>query len=149
MQRNLSPCCSLLAALLPLIPVQNRGLAAEALEPSRFEKEVLVPAAHDAVQLEVLPGGDVIFAEFWGALKRWNAKTGDVITLGEIPAHAKGEVGLLGMAVARDFEKSGDVFVLFCPAARQETMRVSRFKVKEGRMDPASELELLSWPYYT
>ena len=149
MQRKHPRCCFFLAALLSLAPAQNRVLAAAPVEPSRFEKEVLVPASHDAVQLEVLPGGDIIFAEFWGALKRWDSKSGGVIPLGTVPTYAKGEVGLLGMAVARDFEKSGDVFVLFCPAARQNTMRVSRFKVKDGRMDPSSELELLSWPYDT
>ncbi len=122
---------------------------AEPYDPARFEKEILVAAAHDAIQFEVLPGGDIVFAEFWGPVKRWDAKNGTVTTLGEVPTHAKGEVGLLGMAVARDFEKSGHVFALFCPREKQGTMRVSRFTVKDGKMPAESERMLLDWPYDT
>lgn len=121
--------------------------AAELVDQNRFEKEILVPAARDAIQMEVLPGGDIVFAEFHGALKRWSAVSGSVNILGTVPAYAKGEVGLLGLAVARDFEQSGHLYVLFCPAAKQATMRVSRFTVRDGTMAATSELELLSWPY--
>ena len=123
--------------------------AAEPVDPTRYEKEVLVTAARDAIQLEVLPGGDVLFVEYWGGVKRWDAKSGAVSKLGHVPAYAKGEVGLLGLAVARDFERSGHLYVQFCPAAKQGTMRVSRFTVKDGKMPAESELELLSWPYDT
>jgi cytochrome c len=99
--------------------------------------------------MEVLPGGDVIFAEFWGTIKRWDAKSGGVSILGSVPTYAKGEIGLLGMAVARDFEQSGHVYALFAPTAKLGTVRVSRFTVKDGRMAAESELELLSWPYDT
>ena len=70
--------------------------AAEPIDSARFEKEILVPAARDAIQMEVLPGGDVIFAEFWGTIKRWDAKSGGVSILGTVPTYAKGEIGLLG-----------------------------------------------------
>ncbi len=121
--------------------------AAEAFDLGRFEKEILVPASRDAIQLEVLPGGDVLFIEFWGAVKRWDAKSGVVRTFGTVPAISEGEIGLLGLAVARDFESSGNLYVLFCPASKRETMRVSRFTVKDGVMPATSERELLSWPY--
>jgi cytochrome c len=133
------------AALLTLSALN----AAEPVDPNRFEKEILVPAARDAIQMEVLPGGDVIFAEFWGTIKRWDAKSGGVSILGTVPTYAKGEIGLLGMAVARDFEQSGHVYALFAPTAKIGTVRVSRFTVKDGRMAAESEMELLSWPYDT
>lgn len=123
--------------------------AAEPIDPNRFEKEILVPASRDALQMEVLPGGDIVFIEFWGTVKRWDVKTSTVSTLGQVPAYAKGEVGLLGMAVARDFEQSGHLYVLFSPSAKQGTMRVSRYTVKNGRMPAESEVELLSWTYDT
>ena len=123
--------------------------AAEPIDPNRFEKEILVPAARDAIQMEVLPGGDVIFAEFWGTIKRWDAKSGGVSILGSVPTYAKGEIGLLGMAVARDFEQSGHLYALFAPTAKLGTVRVSRFTVKDGKMPVESEKELLSYPYDT
>ena len=134
-------------ALLCFAPWISR--AVEPYDPARFEKEILVPASRDAIQMEVLPGGGIVFAEFWGAVKRWDAKSGAVTVLGQVPTFAKGEVGLLGMAVARDFEKSGYVYALFCPAAEQGTMRVSRFTVTDGRMPADSERMLLAWPYDT
>jgi cytochrome c len=137
------------AALLGIAVLPHSVLAAEQIDPNRFEKEILVPASHDALQMEVLPGGDIVFIEFWGGVKRWDAKSGAVSTLGQVPAYAKGELGLLGLAVARDFEQSGHLYVLFCPSAKQGTMRVSRFTVKEGKMPAESELELLSWSYDT
>jgi cytochrome c len=136
---------ALLLCLAPALP----GTAAEPADPERFEKEILVPAARDAIQLEVLPGGDIVFAEFQGAVRRRDAKSGAVKLLGTVPAHAKGEVGLLGLAVARDFEKSGHLYALFCPATDQGTMRVSRFTVENGALSASSESVLLSWPYDT
>jgi len=135
------------AALLFLAPLV--ATAVDAYDPARFEKEILVPSSRDAIQMEVLPGGDIVFGEFAGAVKRWDAKTGAVTLLGQVPTFAKGEVGLLGMAVARDFEKSGHVFALFCPMVKQGTMRVSRFTVTDGKMPAESERVLLDWPYDT
>jgi len=147
MNLRLRPC--FVAALLGLVTLLHSVSAAEPIDPNRFEKEILVPASHDALQMEVLPSGDIVFIEFWGTVKRWDAKSGAVSTLGQVPAYAKGEVGLLGMAVARDFEQSGHLYVLFCPSAKQGTMRVSRFTVKDATMPAESELEVLSWPYDT
>jgi cytochrome c len=94
-----SLCRLLLPVLCVVLPAPVP--AVEAVDPKRFEKEVLVPAARDAIQMEVLANGDVVFAEFWGMVKRWDAKTGGVSVLGTVQTFAKGEIGLLGMAVAR------------------------------------------------
>jgi cytochrome c len=137
------------SALLSPLTLLTIARAAEPYDPARFEKEILVPASRDAIQMEVLPDGDIVFAEFWGGVKRWEAKSRTVTVLGQVPTYAKGEVGLLGMAVARDFAKSGFVYALFCPAAEQGTMRVSRFTVVDGKMSAESERKLLDWPYDT
>jgi len=140
---------AVILGLLGAFRVVGSAPAAEPYDPSRFEREVLVPASRDALQLEVLPNGDIVFAEFWGGVKRWDAKTRAVVTLGHVPAYAKGEVGLLGMAVAPDFLDTGFLYALFCPDKKRGTMRVSRFTVKDGEMAPESEKQLLEWPYDT
>ena len=131
-----------LIALLPALPA-----AAETYDPSRFEREVLVSSSRDAIQFEVLANGDIVFVEFAGGVKRWTAQTGAVTTLGRVPTYAKGEVGLLGFAVSPNFLKNGHLFTLHCPSAKQDTMRVSRFVVKEDVMDVKGEEVLLEWPY--
>jgi hypothetical protein len=46
------------------------GLASsEEFDPARFEKEIIVPACHDPMQLEVLADGRVFFIERTGELK--------------------------------------------------------------------------------
>jgi cytochrome c len=135
------------AAVWAVFPVLV--FAAEPYDPGRFEREVLVVASRDAIQLEVLADGDILFAEFWGSIKRRDAETGVVSTLGKVNTHAKGEVGVLGMAAPPDFAESGHLYVLFCPEEKKDTMRVSRFTVKDGRMPAESEHKLLDWPYDT
>mgnify|MGYP001262434864 CR=1 FL=1 len=120
---------------------------AEKYDPSRFEREVLVGSSRDAIQFEVLANGDIVFVEFAGGVKRWNAKTREVTTLGHVPTYAKGEVGLLGFAVSPNYLKNGHLFTLHCPTAKQDTMRVSRFVVKGDVMDVKGEEVLLEWPY--
>ena len=134
---------------LLLVVFQTSLFSADSYDPDRFETEVLVPASNDALQLEVLPNGDVVFIEFWGQVKRWHSDSGKVTTLGRIPTHAKGEVGLLGMAVAKNFLKTGHLYVLFCPAENSSIMRVSRFTAEEDRSLADTEIELLSFPYDT
>lgn len=139
----------LFACLLVTLVATDTVRCEEPYDPGRFEREVLVASSRDALQLEVLPNGDLLFAEFWGAIKRRDARTGTVSTLGRVKTHAKGEVGLLGMAAAPDFLDSGHLYVLFCPLEKPDTMRVSRFTVKDGRMPDDSEHRLLDWPYDT
>tara|TARA_Y100001934_G_scaffold276949_1_gene374602 strand:- start:1573 stop:4212 length:2640 start_codon:yes stop_codon:yes gene_type:complete len=120
---------------------------AESYDPSRFEREILVPRSRDALQLEVLKNGDIIFVEFTGSIKRWYAKHNNLVTLGKVKTYAKGEVGLLGFAVSRNFLDNGHLFALYCPEAKNDTMRVSRFTVKSDVMNLASEDILLEWAY--
>ena len=94
----------------------------------------------------MLANGDIVFVEFAGGVKRWTAQTGAVTTLGRVPTYAKGEVGLLGFAVSPNFLKNGHLFTLHA-SAKQDTMRVSRFVVKEDVMDVKGEEVLLEWPY--
>ena len=124
-------------------------VADSTVDESRYEKQVIVSDLTDALQFEILPGGDIVIAEFWGHIKRFDAETGKVTTLGQIPTYAKGEVGLLGMAVAKDFESTGNLYALFCPSEDKGTMRVSRFQVKDNKLDVAGEEMLLGWSYDT
>ncbi len=122
-------------------------VTSKAYDSDRFEREVLVTSSRDAIQFEVLANGDIVFVEFAGGVKRWDAKSGAVTTLGYVPTFAKGEVGLLGFAVSPDFLKNGHLFTLHCPKSKQDTMRVSRFVVKGAKLDVAGEEVLLDWPY--
>ena len=132
---------------LLLILILGIHANAQKYDPGRLEREVLVTSSRDALQLEVLANGDIVFVEFAGGVKRWDSKTKTLITLGRVPTHAKGEVGLLGFAVSPNYLKNGHLFALYCPEVKQGTMRVSRFTVKGNHLLVKSEEKLLSWPY--
>lgn len=131
-----------------VLPPNPRALAeskAHPLDESRFEKQVLVPACNDPMQIEVRRDSTVFFIERNGNLRRYDPKINAVITLGQVPVHAKVEVGLLGLALDPDFDKSQNLYLFFCPAEKKNTLRLSRFTLKNGELDLSSEKMVLDF----
>jgi cytochrome c len=136
-----------IAALVALGTMECRALTGEAFDPQRLEREVLATGLRDAVQIEVLPNGDVLIAEMGGALKRWRAKERDVVEVGHLPVSQSIELGLLGVAASGNFRETGHVFLCFCPAVKREVLRLARFVLREeGGLDLGSEEVLLEYP---
>ncbi|WP_158534867.1 PQQ-dependent sugar dehydrogenase [Mucilaginibacter hurinus] len=131
--------------ILPPNPRAAAIAAAEPVDESRFEKQVLVPACNDPMQMAVRGNGDVYFIERNGKLRLYEAKTKEVKTLGSVPVYNHGEVGLLGFALDGSFDKTGWLYLFFCPAENNTTMRLSRFALKDGRLDLQSEKKLLDY----
>jgi len=123
----------------------SNALHAEDFDPLRFEKEVLVPACNDPMQLEIVDSQTLLFIERSGALKRTNLSTQKTDLLGTVPVAVYGEVGLLGLACDPNFTDSGLIYLFFCPSERPQTMRLSRFKTAENRLLLDSEVALLSY----
>ncbi len=124
-------------------------LAAEEFDASRFEKQIIVPASECAMQLEVLPDGRVFFLELSGKVKRVEPRTGHVALLGQLPVaqHEKAhDRRANGFVLAPDFATSQQMFFLYSPLARERSMRLSRFTLKEGKLDLGSEKMLLELP---
>jgi cytochrome c len=141
-QKQMKQTLLYLITFLTVFPV-----FAEKYDLSRFEREILIKSSRDAIQFEVLANGDIVFVEFAGEVKWWEAKSRTVRDIGRVPTYAKGEVGLLGFAVSPDFLENGHLFTLHCPSVKQDTMRVSRFVVKGKMMDIKGEEVLLEWSY--
>ncbi len=121
--------------------------AEETYDPGRLEREVLATGLNDAVQMEALPDGDVLLAEQGGTLQRWSAVTRSLVRVGSLPVASGPELGLIGVAAAGDFANSGNVFLFFCPAAKQDVQRLARFTFGvNGKLDLASEKVLLEYP---
>lgn len=120
---------------------------AENFDPARVEREVLATGLNDAVQIEALPDGDVLIAEQRGTLLRWSAATRNLVRAGGVSVASGPELGLIGVAAAGDFAKSGNVFLFFCPAEKRDVQRLARFTFgADGRLDPASQKVLLEYP---
>jgi cytochrome c len=135
---------------LTLLIGATAGVAAPAqsaeYDPGRFEKEVIVTACSDPMQMEITRDGRVYFIERNGTLNLKEPGSKTVAVLGQRPVHLTGEIGLLGLALARDFEQSQALFLFFAPLEKQGTLRLSRFLLKDGRLDLASERMLFDYP---
>lgn len=119
---------------------------AAAYDPLRFEKEIIVPACTDPMQLEVTADGRVFFIQRRGTVNVVDPQTRRVTVLGEVPVHVQREAGMLGLALDRDFARSQALFLFFSPQDPGDTLRLSRFILREGRLDLASEKVLLEFP---
>ena len=130
-----------------LVTLLAASIHAQPFDASRLEREVLATGLNDAVQMAALPNGDVLIVEQRGTLQRWRAATGDLVGVGRVPVASGPEVGLIGVAAAGDFAKSGNMFLFFCPAAKRDVQRLARFTFgADGMIDPSAEKVLLEYP---
>ncbi len=131
---RLSPL--LLLSLLPSISL--------AQDASRFEKEVLVAACSDPLQLDIAEDGRVFFIERKGAVKMWEPASGRTVTVGDFPASTAGDAGALGLTLARDFAKSGHLYTIRVPAEGPGRLVLARYTLAAGQL--TDEREVLAIP---
>jgi len=118
-------------------------------------KETLATGLRDPMELAIAPDGDLYVVEREGRVLRIKPSTGGIFEIGEIKvealrstdpkSHYAREDGLLGIALDPDFAKNQRLFV-FYSAPDVIANRLSRFTLKDGRIDAASELKLLDIP---
>lgn len=128
---------------------------ASAVGAAPLLKETLATGLRDPMEVAIAPDGDFYVAEREGRVLRINPKTGGIFEIGVIAVEAlrskdpksnyAREDGLLGIALDPDFAKNQRLFV-FHSAPDVIANRLSRFTLKDGKIDPASELKLLEVP---
>lgn len=120
-----------------------------------FHETIVANDLQDPMELAVLPDGDVLIVEREGRLLRVHPSTGAVHVIGNLRvAHyreaEKGspwgrETGLLGVALAPDFHQTANLFIYYSDPEKLEN-HLSRFTLRHGLLDPASERLLLVVP---
>jgi cytochrome c len=118
-------------------------------------KETLATGFLDPMEVAIAPDGDLYVVEREGRVLRVNPQTGGLFEIGQISVEAlrqtdpksayAREDGLLGIALDPDFAKNQRLF-LYYSAPDVIANRLSRFTLKEGKIDPTSELKLLEIP---
>jgi cytochrome c len=118
-------------------------------------KEPIVGGLKDPMEVAIAPDGNLFVIEREGRVLRVNPQTGGLFEIGEIKVEALRETnaksnyaredGLLGIALDPDFAKNQRIF-LYYSAPDVIANRLSRFTLKDGKIDPASELKLLEVP---
>ncbi|MGJ8725113.1 MAG: PQQ-dependent sugar dehydrogenase [Roseibacillus sp.] len=126
--------------------------AAEIPSDDYFVVETLSEGLGDAMEIAVLPTGDVFIAERTGALKWYQPESGETVVVKEfdvaVREKKKGkwvsrETGLLGITADPNFMKNGWIYCYYS-AERKEEHRLARFTFKAGKL--GDEKILLSIP---
>jgi cytochrome c len=127
----------------PLLLASLLGSLSFAQDASRFEKEVLAAGLTDPLQLDISSDGRVFFIERNGAVKMWEPVSRRTVTIGDFPASVAGDAGALGLALARDFEKSGQLYTIRVPAQGADRLVLARYTLAGGKLtDERAVLEI-------
>jgi cytochrome c len=132
-------CLVLLPAVAPPRPAR-----AEEVDPRRFEVSVLATGLVQPMELAVAADGTVYWVELAGRLLALRPGAGGPEVVGELTVTTAQENGLIGLALDPAFATTGWVYLQYSPPDFQG-QRVSRFTIRDGRLDPASEKVLLAY----
>jgi cytochrome c len=127
--------------IVALATVLALGASPAGAQESNFEKVQLVSDSLNPMTLDVAPDGRVFYIERFGDLRVWDPGTEDTTTIGTISVYGGLENGLLGLALAPDFDQSSELYLHYSvPPQATLTQRISRFTLDAGgELDVASE----------
>ena len=118
-------------------------------------REEIAPGLNDPMSIALAPDGDIYLTELQGGVVRVRPSTGGVFKIGHIPVqhlqksdpdspYAR-EDGLQGLALDPNFAENQRLY-LYYSAPEKLLNRLSRFTLKDGKIDMASEKMLLEVP---
>ena len=140
--------CGVVALGLVAAPAAAHGQTAPPLpDSSRFQKVLLEDDLGQTVRFDVAKDGRVITIQRQGAVRVWDPALKDTVLAGTVPATAAGETGLMGLALAPDFDTTGYIYLNYAmPGFSTSTspnfrrQRTSRFTLSDSNvLDLASE----------
>ncbi len=94
------------------------------------------------MRLSATPDGRVVYIERDGRVKVWDPATKSSVVAGTVPVRVTGELGMVGLALARDFATTGHLFLHFSRPdwSTSYISRVSRFTLgADNVLDLTSE----------
>ena len=154
MRRLLTP----VAAMVSMVAAFSVGVgsASAQFEADEFEKTQLVgdegagqPNTLTPMEIEVAPDGTVFYTERRGVVGAWDPDTETSSEIGTVPVTTFEENGLMGIALAPDYETSGWIYLSYSALPLESlTQRLSRFQLDEnGDVDMASEEVVFEWTH--
>ncbi|MDB4265508.1 PQQ-dependent sugar dehydrogenase [bacterium] len=116
--------------------------ASEVPGGAHFAVETVSAGLVDAMEIAVLPTGDVLIAERTGALKWYQSESGETVLVKTFDVSVRRqegkksfsrETGLLGVTADPDFIKNGWIYCYYSPREVEEH-RLSRFTFQGGNL---------------
>lgn len=127
----------------PGVPVDYNN-SRVAPEENRFQKVVLEFNLNEPMELDMLPGEDVLFVERRGDIKLYKKAENKVKLVTKFPVFSDLEDGLLGLAVDPDYEKNNWIYLYYSPVGNEAVQRLSRFVFRGDSLERASEKIVLT-----
>jgi cytochrome c len=113
-------------------------------EENRFQKVVLDFNLNEPMELDMLPGEDVLFIERRGAIKLFKKEENKVKLVTNFRVFSDLEDGLLGLAVDPDFAKNHWIYLYYSPVGPEAIQRLSRFDFVGDSLQRSTEKILLT-----
>ena len=130
-----------------LPPAAPPSLPPAAPRWDRFQVEVLDDQIYEPMEMEVLPGGEVLFLERRGKMKLYDPfrRTTTVVKDFAVCTEGNYEDGLHGLALDPDYGKSNHyIYLYYSPAPCTATDQLlSRWEFRNGQLKADSETEVL------
>lgn len=115
-------------------------------QENRFQMTVLASTFEEPMEIEILPDGSILFIERKGKIKKYDIKKEKVILIDSIPVFSSFENGLLGLALDPNYEENHWIYLFNSPVGDAEKQHVSRFILKDGKLDKSSEKVVIEIP---
>lgn len=113
-------------------------------DPERFEKSVVASGLMQPMEIAIAPDGLVYLIELAGDIKCIDPTSQAVKTVGHVQVTTAQENGLIGIALDPNFATNRWMYLQYSPPD-YSGQRISRFTIREGQLDLASEVPLLAY----
>ncbi|MCH2204758.1 MAG: PQQ-dependent sugar dehydrogenase [Lentisphaerales bacterium] len=112
-----------------------------------LEVNILGEKLFQAMEMSIASDGRVFVAERNGQVQLYDPKTDNMQVILELKSDMRGESGLIGLALAPNFDKSGWIYMYHTVEFPDDSLahmhHLARFTYKNGKIDRASEKVLL------
>ncbi len=119
--------------------------AQEKSEDFRYRIETLGTDLNRPMTMQMAPDGKIYFNELDGKLRLLDPASKLVKEVGELKVYTEQESGFLGFALDPKFAENGHIFIQHSLTDFEGTA-ISRYTIKDEKLDLTSEKELLRWP---
>lgn len=120
----------------------SKAKTVRAPEENRFTKTVLDFNLDEPTEMTILPDGQIIFIERKGAVKLYTPADGKVNVINTFSVGTKFEDGMIGITADPNFATNNWIYIFYSHPERSANI-VSRFVFKDGKIDEASEKEII------
>lgn len=116
----------------------------EGFDPIRFESTTVAVDLARPMEFDIAPDGKIFLIELAGDIKLIDPETRAINSVGKLKVTTEQENGLIGLALDPNFSENQWIYLQYSPPDFKG-QRVSRFKIRDHKLDMASEKVLFKY----